>query len=69
MKYKIDRIRERTVTEEGTEKEIIRVWYSSAEVDYHGYMDFAKKKFRAADAKKAIELQLKEIEKFRPVME
>lgn len=65
MKYKIDKIRERTVTEEGKEREIIRVWYSCPGLDYRGKMEFEKAGFHADKAKKAIEKELEELKKLK----
>lgn len=61
MKYKIDRIRERTRTlPDGTEEEVVKIWFST-DTGYQGTRIFPKKGFDAEKVKQSLAGELKQV--------
>ena len=62
MKYKIDKIRERSHVENGVTVQIMRIFFSVSELQYRGFIDMPKNVFDANEARKRIREHVKNMQ-------
>lgn len=69
MKYKIDKIRERSHMENGVPVQFMRIFFSVPELQYRGYIEMPKNVFDANEARRRIREHVKSMQELTSEIE